>query len=97
MTDVSGYFAIRAISVDSTTWTPITTPIGCNTWSVRPDDPVKIRTDSANAATEDTILQGVQDVFQVPGSTGARFPAGTTFAYLQAVSGSTTVHVQFAR
>lgn len=97
MADASGYFAIRTLTVDSTTWTPITTPIGCNTWSVRPESSVKIRSDQADAATEDTILQGMQDVFDVSGSTGARFPAGTTFAYLQAVSGTAVVHIQFAR
>src|SRR6266478_1958530 len=98
MVDASEFFAIRVINADSVSWTPITTPIYCNTWSIRPDAAVKIRTDANDAATEDTIALGMQITFQVPiGPVATRFERGCVLAYLQAVIGSVAVHVQFAR
>jgi hypothetical protein len=96
MADASSVFAIRAISVDSASWTPVIAPIACNTWSIRPDAAVKIRTDPNDATTEDTIQQGLQDVLLTHPISGTKFPQGTIFAHLQAVTGSTVVRVQFA-
>jgi hypothetical protein len=94
MPDASLVFAIRAIAVTSSAWTPVRAPINCSTWSLRPDDDVRIRTDSADAGTEDIIKAGVQELLQVSG--GKRYAAGQLFAYLQAVTGSTIVRAQFS-
>ena len=102
MADANEFFAIRAVTASNLTWTPITVPIFCNTFSIRPDAAVKIRTDSADAATEDTIGEGMQISYQTPGmkaydTASARFIPGNILAYVQAISGSVVVHVQFAR
>jgi hypothetical protein len=97
MADASNFFAIRTITADISSWQPITAPIPCNTWSVRPEAAVKMRTDQTDATTEDTIAAGMQSVYLVAATTGIKFPSGTTFAYVQAVTGSVLVHVQFAR
>jgi len=96
--DASSFFAIRVIHADSTSWSPITCPIYCNTFSIRPEVAVKIRTDQGDASTEDVIADGVQISFQVPHAyPGNRFGPGQTIAYVQSVGSSTDVHVQFAR
>lgn len=100
MVDASPLFAIRAVSADSASWTPIVVPIQCSTWSIRPDAAVKIRTDANDPLTEDTIAQGMQITFQVPfqpDQAATRFRPGDTIAYLQAVTGTALVHVQFAK
>jgi hypothetical protein len=94
MADASIIFAIRAIAVTDSTWTPVITPINCTTWALRPDADVRIRTDSADANTEDIIKAGVQELLLA--GTGHRYPAGQTFAFLQAVTGSTIVRAQFS-
>ncbi len=102
MADANSFFAIRAVTADSTSWTPITVPIWCNTWSIRPDAAVKIRTDQADPLTEDIIADGNQISYQVPGmkaydTASARFVPNTVLAYVQSLSGSVVVHAQFAR
>ena len=98
MADASTFFAIRVIHADSTSWSPITCPIYCNTFSIRPDNAVKIRTDQSDALTEDTIADGMQISFQVVHfNPGHRFTPGQIIGYVQSVGSSTDVHVQFAR
>lgn len=97
MASVNDYYAIRSIPVTSDAWTPVTTPIACNTWSLRPLADVYIRTDSSDANTEDTILAGLQETAMPVRSSiaGPRYPNSTTICFLKAVAGSTTVKAKF--
>lgn len=98
MADASSAFVIRALAVTNSSWTPLTTPIACNTWSIMPDDDVLICTDEANpSGTEMTVKAGMQEAVQPPREgSGTRYAAGTTLAYLQGVNGSTIVRAQFS-
>lgn len=97
MANATPYFAILSLTVTDTVWSPIIPAINCNTFSVRPSGDTYIRTDAADASTEDMIAAGIQDVAILSRSATStnRFTAGAPIAYLKAVSGSTTVKIQF--
>jgi hypothetical protein len=101
MSDASPFFAIRTLAINTSGWTPITCPVACNYWIVRSSINMNICSDSTSpSTTQDTIPAGVQEgvvAKQNPTPlTGTRYPAGTTFAYLQAQSGSGEAVATFA-
>jgi len=59
--DESPFYALRNIPLTATEWAPIVCPIDCNAFAVRSPGDIKIRSDHNNAATEDTILAGMQE------------------------------------
>ena len=96
MPDESPFYALRNIPLTDSGWTPIVAPIDCNAFAVQSPGDIKIRTDHTNPATENLILQGMQEYILAPWeSSGYRFPKGSTIACLQSVSGTTTAIVTF--
>ena len=96
MADATQFYAIRHVALDASSWTPVNTPINCNCFAIRPNADIKIRTDQGDAGTEDAILAGVQQYVLAPWIyTGARFPKGTVFAWLQSSSGPAVAVVTF--
>jgi hypothetical protein len=97
----------KQIAIDTVSWTPIVAPIDCMGVGIKNSASVdlRIRTDSGDAATQDTIPAGNQDGVIVSRHAGnvqddsraARFLAGDTIAYLQAVSGTGPALVTFVR
>jgi hypothetical protein len=97
----------KQLAVDTVSWTAIVAPIDCMGVAIKNSVGVDlfIRTDSADATTQDTIPAGsVESVFvprhganvQDAGS-GTRFRAGDTVAYLQASSGTGPALMTFVR
>lgn len=96
MPDASPFYAIRNLALDAITWTPVTTPIACNGFSIRCPVDIKIRTDKDDPTTEDTIYgQNQEYIMEFWHTTGCRFPSGATIAYLQSESGTPTAIVKF--
>lgn len=68
----------------------------CNSFSVRCPADIKIRTDSTDASTEDTISAGMQEYilsswqFEL-----ARFQKGRTMFFLQTVTGNATAILKY--
>jgi hypothetical protein len=97
----------KQTSVDTVSWTPIVAPIDCMGVGIKNSVSVdlRIRTDSADPATQDLIPAGNQDGIMVPRhggmpsdvGRGVRFLAGETIAYLQAISGTGPALVTFVR
>jgi hypothetical protein len=100
-------FVKKQITVDTVSWTAVVAPVDCMAVSIKNSAFVdlRIRTDSGDATTQDTISagsietvsatrhsSGVQD-----GGSGSRFYAGDTIAYLQAASGTGPALVTFVR
>jgi hypothetical protein len=100
-------FVKKQISVDTVSWTAVVAPVDCMGVSIKNSALIdlRIRTDSGDATTQDTIsagsietvsaarhASGVQD-----GGSGSRFIAGDTIAYLQAASGTGPAVVTFVR
>jgi hypothetical protein len=99
MADISPYFAIRNYTVGTSAWQPVQTPIACNYWVVRGDGNLLICSDESNPTTTQDIIQtGTQEgVMQKENPvSGARYPAGTIFAYVQAQAGTVNVKMTFA-
>lgn len=97
----------KQISVDTVSWTAVVAPVDCMAVSIKNSALIdlRIRTDSGDSTTQDTISAGsieaiysprhsggVQDV-----ASGSRFYAGDTIAYLQAASGTGPALVTFVR
>jgi hypothetical protein len=97
----------KQLAVDTVSWTAIVAPIDCMGVAIRNSTLVNllIRTDSGDAGTEETIAAGSVETIAVPrhagglqdGGSGARFHAGDTIAYLQAVSGTGPAQLTFVR
>ncbi len=98
----NNFYAKRKLSIDTVTWTAVATPIDCDSLAIRNDSgATKIRTDSADPNTEDTIAAGVQEGIVAPIHEPAPFPVrfktGDIICYLQAVSGTGPVILTFVR
>ncbi len=97
----------KQIAIDSVSWTSIVAPIDCMGVGIKNSVSVdlRMRTDSADPATQDTIPAGNQEGVMVARHSGnvqddsgpARFRTGDTIAYLQAFSGTGPVLVTFVR
>jgi hypothetical protein len=97
----------KQLAVDTVSWTAIVAPVDCMGVSIKNSALVdlRIRTDSADATTQDTIGAGSIETVatsrhnsgvQNSGS-GTRFNAGDTIAYLQAASGTGPALLTFVR
>ena len=97
----------KQLAVDTVSWTAIVAPVDCMGVSIKNSVLVdlKIRTDSGDATTQDTISAGGIETVSGPrhnagvqnSGTGTRFYAGDTVAYLQAASGTGPVLLTFVR
>jgi len=97
----------KQIAVDNVSWTPVVAPIDCMGVAIKNSVSVdlKIRTDSADPATQDLIPAGNQDGVMVSrygdnpsdARSGPRFYAGEAIAYLQAASGTGPALVTFVK
>src|SRR5579864_8714181 len=100
-------FVKKQITVDTVSWTAIVAPFDCMAVSIKNSVLVdlRIRTDSADATTQDTISAGSIETVAAPrhasgvqdGGSGTRFYAGDTVAYLQVVSGTGPALLTFVR
>lgn len=100
-------FVKKQIAVDTVSWTAVVAPVDCMGVSIKNSALIdlKIRTDSGDAATQDTISAGsVETIFSArhsggvqDGGSGSRFLAGDSVAYLQAASGTGPAVVTFVR
>ena len=97
----------KQIAIDNVSWTPVIAPIDCQGVGIKNSVAVdlKIRTDSADPTTQDTIPAGNQEGVMVSRSQGGvqfdvapeRFRAGDTICYLQAASGTGPALATFVR
>jgi len=97
----------KQIALDTVSWTAVVAPVDCMGVSIKNSVLVdlRIRTDSADAATQDTISAGSIEIVAAPrhpggvqdGGSGSRFYAGDTIAYLQAASGTGPALLTFVR
>jgi len=97
----------KQITVDTVSWTAVVAPVDCMAVSIKNSVLVdlRIRTDSADSTTQDTISAGSIETIFSPrhsggvqdGGSGSRFFAGDTIAYLQAAGGTGPVVVTFVR
>jgi len=100
-------FVKKQITVDTVSWTAIVAPIDCMGVAIKNSVLVdlKIRTDSADATTQDTIAAGSIETISAPrpsggvqfGGSGTRFYIGDTIGYLQAASGTGPALLTFVR
>jgi hypothetical protein len=100
-------FIKKQITVDTVSWTAVVAPVDCMGVSIKNSVPVNlmIRTDSADATTQDTISAGSIETISAPrhsagvqdGGSGTRFYAGDTIAFLQAASGTGPAMLTFVR
>jgi len=100
-------FVKKQITVDTVSWTAVVAPVDCMAVSIKNSVLVdlRIRTDSGDATTQDTISAGSIETIAAPrhadgvqdGGSGTRFYAGDTIAYLQAASGTGPALVTFVR
>ena len=97
----------KQIAVDTVSWTAVIAPEDCMGVSIKNSAFVdlRIRTDSGDATTQDTIPAGSVETISAPrhaggvqdGGAGTRFYTGDTLAYLQAASGTGPALVTFVR
>src|SRR5580692_9841718 len=97
----------KQLTLDTVSWTAIVAPVDCMGVSIKNSVPVNllIRTDSADATTQDTISAGSIETVAAPrhgagvqdGGSGTRFYAGDTIAFLQAASGTGPALLTFVR
>ena len=93
----------KQIALDTVSWTAVVAPVDCLAVSIKNSVLVdlRIRTDSSDATTQDTISAGSIETVSAPrhsggvqdGGSGTRFYAGDTIAYLQVASGTEIVNV----
>jgi hypothetical protein len=100
-------FVKKQIALDTVSWTAVVAPVDCIAVSIKNSVLVdlRIRTDSADATTQDTISAGSIETVSAPrhasgvqdGGSGLRFYAGDTIAYLQVASGTGPALLTFVR
>jgi hypothetical protein len=100
-------FVKKQIAVDTVSWTAVIAPLDCMGVSIKNSALIdlRVRTDSGDASTQDTISAGSIETIATPrhgggvqdGGSGSRFFAGDTIAYLQAASGTGPALVTFVR
>lgn len=97
----------KQIALDTVSWTAVVAPVDCMAVSIKNSVLVdlRIRTDSADVTTQDTIFAGSIETISAPrhaggifdGGSGSRFLAGDTVAYLQVASGTGPALLTFVR
>ena len=100
-------FVKKQVALDTVSWTPVIAPVDCMGVSIKNSvlADLRIRTDSADATTQDTISAGSIETVAAPrhasgvqdGGSGSRFYAGDTIAYLQVASGTGPALLTFVR
>jgi hypothetical protein len=88
---------IKVIPVSSETWTPVVVPFDCSSIAVKNADAgnvCRMRTDAADAATEDVLGAGREQTFAVPFHR-YRFLAGSQPLWLKADAGAGPVVLKF--
>lgn len=88
----------QQLAIDTINWTTVTSPanLDFNELVIRNTDYTygfKVRTDAADATTEETISAGAQEVIgttqiTLNSSSGTRFPKSTVVCYVQAIGGT---------
>lgn len=101
MSSANPKYVISTLTLDSVTWTPITAPFPCNGIGIKSSADIKLRTDSGDANTQDTLLAGQFELIDIAANQDSsgyiRFPPGTVIAYLQALSGTPSAIIRFIR
>jgi hypothetical protein len=97
----------KQIAIDNVSWTAVVAPIDCQGVGIKNSVAVdlKVRTDSADPATQDTISAGSQEGVMMARTLGnvqfdlasQRFRAGEAICFLQAVSGTGPALATFVR
>jgi hypothetical protein len=97
----------KQLAVDTVSWTAVVASVDCMSVAIKNSVLVDllIRTDATDAATQDKIPAGSNEVVQAPRnphSTNSidkthRFEVGDTVGFLQAVSGTGPVVLTFVR
>lgn len=100
-------YTIKQFTVTAVAWTAIVAPQDCNNFSLIESaraTAFKIRTDSADATTQDTIAAGYQEAglgtlqggqqVQMEGRF-TRYKSGETICYVQSSSGTITIIARF--
>jgi hypothetical protein len=97
----------KQIAIDNVSWTAVVAPIDCQGVGIKNSVAVdlKVRTDSADPATQDTISAGSQEGVMMARTLGnvqfdlasQRFRAGETVCFLQATSGTGPALATFVR
>ena len=97
----------KQLALDTVSWTAVIAPVDCMAVSIKNSVFVdlRVRTDSGDAATQDTISAGSIETVSAPRHAGGvqdagsstRFYAGDTIAYLQAASGTGPALLTFVR
>jgi hypothetical protein len=97
----------KQLTVDTVSWTAIVAPVDCMGVSIKNSvlASLFLRTDSADATTQDTIPAGSIETISAPrhnagvqdGGSGTRFYAGDTIGFLQAASGTGPALLTFVR
>jgi hypothetical protein len=97
----------KQITLDTVSWTAVVAPVDCMAVSIKNSALVdlRIRTDSGDATTQDTISAGSVETVSAPrhpggvqdGGSGTRFYAGDAIAYLQVASGTGPALLTFVR
>jgi len=100
-------FVKKQIALDTVSWTPVVAPVDCMAVSIKNSVSVDmyIRTDSADATTQDTIGAGSIETIAPPrhsgnlqdSGSGTRFYAGDTIAFLQVASGTGPALLTYVR
>ena len=100
-------FVKKQIALDTVSWSAVVAPVDCMAVSIKNSVSVDmfIRTDSADATTQDTIAAGSIETIAAPrhagnlqdGGSGTRFYAGDTIAYLQVASGTGPALLTYVR
>jgi hypothetical protein len=88
---------IKVISINSSAWTPIVVPFDCSSISLRnaaQTNPIRMRTTSTDASTEDTLGPGREQAFAVPFHR-YRFLTRSQPVWLQSVDADAPVVVKF--
>lgn len=86
----------KTFSIDANGWMPIAVPFDCSSIAIKNTltNPLRMRTDAADASTQDMLASGAEQSFAVPFHR-YRFLTGSQPVWLQAVAGSGPVIVKF--
>jgi hypothetical protein len=90
-------FEIKVVTIDSTSWTPITVAFDCTNLSIKNKDTVnavRMRTNPSDPLTEDLLGPAAEQGLAIPFHR-YRYAAGSQPVFVQAVAGTGPVVVKF--
>lgn len=88
------FYAIRNINANASSWTAVTAPIACCSWSISANANILV---STNQVDTDTLPAGDLEYVPKRSIPGEPYPINTTFCYVKAVSGTAVVTARFAQ